>query len=74
MPGDFSDDGQAYNLRGLHKILAEYHEKFGIEFYLTTGNHDPVGPFRQEGGKDDFLGRMVINLVFIAKKILENRS
>ncbi len=56
MPGDFSDDGQAYNLRGLHKILAEYHEKFGIEFYLTTGNHDPVGPFRQEGGKDDFLG------------------
>jgi 3',5'-cyclic AMP phosphodiesterase CpdA len=56
MPGDFSDDGQAYNLRGLHKILDEYHEKFGIEFYLTTGNHDPVGPFRQEGGKDDFLG------------------
>lgn len=56
MPGDFSDDGQAYNLRGLHKILDEYHEKFGIEFYLTTGNHDPVGPFRQEGRKDDFLG------------------
>lgn len=56
MPGDFSDDGQAYNLRGLHKILDEYHEKFGIEFFLTTGNHDPVGPFLQEGGKDDFLG------------------
>jgi 3',5'-cyclic AMP phosphodiesterase CpdA len=25
MPGDFSDDGQAYNLRGLHKILENYH-------------------------------------------------
>lgn len=57
MPGDFSDDGQAYNLRGLHTILEQYHRKFGIRFYLTTGNHDPVGPFRNEGGKDDFLGK-----------------
>lgn len=57
MPGDFSDDGQAYNLRGLHKILDKYHEQYGIEFYMTTGNHDPVGPFRQDAGKDDFLGQ-----------------
>ncbi|MCJ8152948.1 metallophosphoesterase [Chryseobacterium sp. SSA4.19] len=57
MPGDFSDDGQAYNLRGLHKILEQYHTKYGISFYLTTGNHDPVGPFRQDAGKDDFLGQ-----------------
>lgn len=57
MPGDFSDDGQAYNLRGLRKILDRYHEKYGISFYLTTGNHDPVGPFRQDAGKDDFLGQ-----------------
>ncbi|MBO6201036.1 MAG: metallophosphoesterase [Chryseobacterium sp.] len=56
MPGDFSDDGQAYNLRGLHQILNRYHQKFGINFYLTTGNHDPVGPFRQDAGKADFLG------------------
>lgn len=56
MPGDFSDDGQAYNLRGLRKILDQYHQKYGIDFYLTTGNHDPVGPFRQDAGKDDFLG------------------
>jgi len=55
MPGDFSDDGQAYNLRGLHRILEQYHTKYGIKFYLTTGNHDPVGPFREDGGKDDFL-------------------
>lgn len=57
MPGDFSDDGQAYNLRGLHTILEQYHRKYGIRFYLTTGNHDPVGPFRKDGGKDDFLGQ-----------------
>ena len=57
MPGDFSDDGQAYNLRGLHTILEQYQRKYGIRFYLTTGNHDPVGPFRNEGGKDDFLSQ-----------------
>ncbi|PWN65819.1 metallophosphoesterase [Chryseobacterium viscerum] len=57
MPGDFSDDGQAYNLRGLHTILEQYHRKYRINFYLTTGNHDPVGPFRNDGGKDDFLGQ-----------------
>jgi len=57
MPGDFSDDGQAYNLRGLHLILNQYHQKYGIKFYLTTGNHDPVGPYRNEGGKDDFMGK-----------------
>jgi hypothetical protein len=57
MPGDFSDDGQAYNIRGLHKILDRYHRQYGIDFYLTTGNHDPVGPFRKDAGKDDFLGQ-----------------
>lgn len=57
MPGDFSDEGQAYNIRGLHKILDSYHKKYGINFYITTGNHDPVGPFRQDAGKDDFLGQ-----------------
>lgn len=57
MPGDFSDDGQAYNIRGLRKILDQYHKKYGINFYITTGNHDPVGPFRQDAGKDDFLGQ-----------------
>lgn len=56
MPGDFSDDGQTYNIRGLQRILRAYHEKYGINFYITTGNHDPVGPFYQDGGKDDFLG------------------
>jgi len=56
LPGDFTDDGQAYNLRGLRKILDEYSRKYGLQFFITTGNHDPVGPFRQEAGKNDFLG------------------
>lgn len=56
LPGDFTDDGQTYNLRGLRKILDEYTQKHGLQFFITTGNHDPVGPFWQDGGKSDFLG------------------
>lgn len=56
LPGDFTDDGQAYNLRGLRKILDEYTKNHGLHFFITTGNHDPVGPFLQDGGKSDFLG------------------
>ncbi|MCQ4036046.1 metallophosphoesterase family protein [Kaistella montana] len=56
LPGDFTDDGQAYNLRGLKKILDQYEAKYQMSFYITTGNHDPVRPFRREAGKNDFLG------------------
>lgn len=71
MPGDFSDDGQAYNLRGLHQILEQYHQKYGIRFYMTTGNHDPVGPFRQDAGKDDFLGQYGLSLGIYSKEGLK---
>lgn len=56
LPGDYTDDGQPIHVKGLNKILQEYQKKYGIEFFITTGNHDPVGPFAQESGKDDFLG------------------
>jgi 3',5'-cyclic AMP phosphodiesterase CpdA len=56
LPGDYTDDGQPIHVRGLEKILDEYQKKYGIEFFITTGNHDPVGPFAQESGKEDFLG------------------
>lgn len=55
-PGDFSDDGQAVNIRGLKRILDHYSSKHNIQFILTTGNHDPVRPFRMPAGKADFLG------------------
>ncbi|MBF4484956.1 metallophosphoesterase [Flavobacterium sp. CSZ] len=57
LPGDYTDDGQPIHVRGLEKILDKYRKKYNIEFFITTGNHDPVGPFAQESGKEDFLGR-----------------
>lgn len=56
LPGDYTDDGQPLHLRGLKIILDEYSSKYGMQFFITTGNHDPVGPFAQDAGKDDFLG------------------
>lgn len=56
LPGDYTDDGQDYNLRGLKKILDNYQNKYGMRFFITTGNHDPVSPFLKDGGKSDFLG------------------
>ena len=57
LPGDYTDDGQPIHVRGLEGILDQYRKKYGIEFFITTGNHDPVGPFAQESGKEDFLGK-----------------
>ena len=56
LPGDFSDDGQRFNLRGLKNILRKYTTKYGTHFMLTTGNHDPVKPFLTDAGKTDFMG------------------
>lgn len=57
LPGDYTDDGQPIHVRGLEAILNQCRKKYGIEFFITTGNHDPVGPFAQESGKEDFLGK-----------------
>jgi 3',5'-cyclic AMP phosphodiesterase CpdA len=56
LPGDYTDDGQPIHVKGLEFILNQYQKKYGIEFFITTGNHDPVGPFAQDSGKEDFLG------------------
>jgi len=57
LPGDFSDDGQPVHIRGLKKILNEYETKYGMSFFVTTGNHDAPKPFAQEASKIDFLGK-----------------
>lgn len=57
LPGDFSDDGQPVHVRGLRKILNEYSQKYGLSFYVATGNHDVVRPFSQDAVKTDFLGK-----------------
>ncbi|WP_111307896.1 metallophosphoesterase family protein [Confluentibacter sediminis] len=57
LPGDFSDDGQPIHVRGLKRILEDYSKKYGMSFFVTTGNHDVVKPFAQEATKMDFLGK-----------------
>ena len=57
LPGDFSDDGQPYNVNGLNKILKAYASNYGIQFFAITGNHDPVTPFTIDAGKRDYLGK-----------------
>ena len=57
LPGDFSDNGQQVHMRGLNKILSQYQQQYGIEFFATPGNHDPVRPFVQPAGKADYLGQ-----------------
>ncbi|TKG92906.1 metallophosphoesterase [Puteibacter caeruleilacunae] len=56
LPGDFTDDGQPLNVRGVNRILQQYGKKYNLRFYATVGNHDPVRPFAMPGGKKDFLG------------------
>lgn len=75
LPGDYTDDGQAYNLRGLRKILDEYQKKYGMRFFITTGNHDPVSPFLKDGGKSDFLGEngSPVN-IFSDKNLVQNKD
>lgn len=57
LPGDYSDDGQPLHIRGLQNILNKYSKKYDLQFFITTGNHDPASPFKQESGKSDFLGK-----------------
>lgn len=75
LPGDYTDAGQAYNLRGLQKILDEYQRKYGIRFLITTGNHDPVGPFLKQGGKSDFMNENGDELSIVSdEKFIENKD
>jgi 3',5'-cyclic AMP phosphodiesterase CpdA len=57
LPGDYSDDGQPIHIRGLAEILHQYSYKYGMRFFITAGNHDPVEPFDKPAGKGDFLGQ-----------------
>ncbi|MCG9793170.1 metallophosphoesterase family protein [Flavobacterium algicola] len=68
LPGDFTDDGQPLNIRGIKNILNNYSNKFGIQFFITTGNHDVVRPFLMDGGKKDFLGEGGKQQVIMSKE------
>lgn len=55
LPGDFTDDGQPINVQAINKILNQYSEQYGMQFFVITGNHDPVRPFTTPGGKSNYL-------------------
>ncbi|WP_241141740.1 metallophosphoesterase [Cognataquiflexum rubidum] len=56
LPGDYTDDGQPMNILALKRILQDYSDRYGMRFFITTGNHDPVSPFGGPDGKSDFMG------------------
>ncbi|UGU16850.1 metallophosphoesterase [Sinomicrobium kalidii] len=68
LPGDYTDDGQPIHIRGLRRILKAYEDEYHIRFFITTGNHDPVGPFLQDAEKTDFLGKDGKNQVITSRK------
>lgn len=70
LPGDFSDDGQPINIKALKKILDDYTVNHGIQFFLTTGNHDPVRPYSREAGKTNFLGAQGNELAILSDSSL----
>lgn len=53
--GDLTDDGQEVNQEAMRKILDNYSRRYGISFFVTTGNHDPQRPFGMEYIGSDFL-------------------
>lgn len=44
LAGDYSDDGQAENLRRLSTLLHRFQASHGLRFYAIPGNHDLYGP------------------------------
>ncbi|UYM15671.1 metallophosphoesterase family protein [Endozoicomonas euniceicola] len=42
--GDFTDDGQMDTLAGFNRVVKPYIQKYGFEFFIANGNHDPVSP------------------------------
>ncbi len=44
LAGDYSDDGQAENIRRLVAVLQGFEQRYGLRFYAIPGNHDVYGP------------------------------
>ena len=55
LPGDLTDNGQLVNQEAVKCILDDYARRYGISFFVTTGNHDPQRPFGTECTGHDFL-------------------
>lgn len=56
VPGDLTKDGELEGHRAIAELFREYEEKYGIEFLVTTGNHDinQANSSTFENGKEEF--------------------
>lgn len=45
LTGDLTDDGQPVAQQAAANILHDYEQRYGMQFFLTPGNHDPKQPF-----------------------------
>lgn len=55
LPGDLTDDGQLVNQQSVKRIFDSYIARYGMSFFVTTGNHDPLRPCGTEYTGKDFL-------------------
>ncbi|MDY6004428.1 MAG: metallophosphoesterase, partial [Parabacteroides sp.] len=55
LPGDLTDDGQLVNQACVKRLLDDYAHRYGISFFVTTGNHDPQRPYGMDCTGRDFL-------------------
>ena len=57
LPGDLTDNGQQLTCQAVTRILHGYERRYGMRFFMTTGNHDPNYPVGMPWGQKDFLGK-----------------
>lgn len=69
LSGDQTDDGQTVHLQGLDNILKKYETQYGMQFFMTFGNHDPNRPFDKPAGIDDWLGANGDNQAIYSKSM-----
>lgn len=69
LSGDQTDDGQQVHLQGLDNILKQYETEYGMQFFMTFGNHDPNRPFDKPAGLDDWLGANADNQAIYSKSM-----
>ncbi len=56
VPGDLTKDGEKEGHKALAEIFGKYEEKYGLQFFVTTGNHDinQAASSSFESGREEF--------------------
>lgn len=55
LPGDLTDNGQLVNQTCVRDLLNDYGKKYGMQYFVTMGNHDPARPFGYDSIMKGFL-------------------